>query len=132
MEITKIPYRGKYPSAARALMEEGVVTTPRQYIRTLRWAYGLDIVYTLQGLTPANFQKYSQQLLLLAEQEARRYDKYQYKFAGFDVRLNRLKKGKDLREICTFSASMNYEPETLVWGPGYDTPKREFLFQKVP
>ena len=131
MAIQKKPYKGKYPSAALYLMKEDITYAPRQYERPLRWAEGLDIVYTLHNLTPANFAKYHDYLLLLAKQEADRYKEYMYAFAGFDVRLGRLKKGKDLPEIVTFQCSMNPDPEVMVWGPGYDTPRREFLFQKT-
>lgn len=129
--MEKIPYRLVFPSAARYLMEEGVCATPRQYEKELNWAEGIDIVYTLKGLTPANFFKYSDSLLLLAYQEAMRYNKYKWKFAGFDVRLGRLKKGRDLPEIATFQASMHDEPEIMVYGPGYEVPQRYFLKDKV-
>jgi len=131
MAIPKKPYRGRYPSAARFLMAQDVTSAPRQYDKELKWAEGIDIVYTLRNLTPANFEKYSDTLLLLAEQEGARYKEYLYRFAGFDVKLGRLKKGKDLPEIVTFQSSMSPDSDVMVWGPGYETPKREFLFQKA-
>jgi len=129
--IKKIPYAGHYPSAAGALMREGICTKPRQIEKSFKWANGLDIIYTLKGLTPANFRRYSDILLLLAYQEAMRYNHIRWKFAGFDVRLGRLSKSKDLPEIATFQAAMHDEPNILVYGPDYEVPQRHFLYHKV-
>lgn len=132
MELKKKPYAGQYPSRARFLMEEDITSIPRQVLRPeIRWAESLDIIYTLRNLTPANFEHYKDDLLLLAYQECMRYNKYKWKFASFDVRLGRLSKGKDLPEIATFQASMHDDPDILVFGPGYETPRREFLYLKV-
>ena len=130
--IDKKIYGGKYPSAANLLIERGITTAPRQRIKEeLSWADGIDIVYTLRDLTPLNFKNNSDYLLLLAYQEAMRYKEYKWKFAGFDVRLGRLRKGKDLPEIVTFQAAMHDDPEIMVYGPGYDTPQKWFLRDKV-
>lgn len=132
--IRKKPYAGHYPSAARYLIEEGICATPRQYEKEFHWAEGINIVYTLYGMTPANFRKYSDTLLLLAYQEGMRYNEYGYKFAGFDVRLGRSRKGKDLQEIVTFQAAMNKDPDVMVYGEGalgYTVPQTYFLTNKV-
>lgn len=133
--MEKIPHRGHFPSAARFLIEDDICSTPRQYNRDLAWAEGIDIVYTLRNLTPANFLEYSDKLLLLALQEATRYNQYKWKFAGFDVKLGRLKKGRDLPEIATFQSAMHDEPDIMVYGPGYEPgyepPQRHFLYNKV-
>jgi len=131
MPVEKIPYRGQYPSAARYLIEQNITSTPRQYEKELRKMSGLDIIYKLRNLTPANFNSYSDTLLLLAYQEAMRYNQYRWKFASFDVRLGRLKKGRDLPEVVTFTAAMHPDPEILIYGPGYETPQRHFLIDKV-
>ena len=131
--MDKIPYKAHYPSAARYLIEEGICATPRQYTKELRWADGIDIVYTLKNLTPANFSNYANELLLLAYQEAMRYDQYRWKFAGFDVKLGRLK-GKDVPDIVTYQASMHGEPDIMVYGEealGYDVPQKYFLNNKI-
>lgn len=129
--MDKKPYKGKYPSAARELIKLGFASTPRQVIPELRWAQGLDIVYTLKNMTPANFQKFSDMLLLLAYQEAMRYNEYKMKFAKFDVRLGKLKKGRDLPDEVTFQAHMHTDPDTMVYGPGYEVPQEVFLYQKA-
>lgn len=130
--MEKIPYKMHYPSAARYLIEEDITNTPRQITKELKWAEGIDIVYTLRNLTPANFRKYSDTLLLLAFQEATRYkDVGRWKFASFDVRLGRLKKGRDLPEILSFQAHMHDDPDIMVYGPGYDTPGAPFLKDQV-
>jgi len=130
--LEKKSYHGEYPSAARYLIEEGITTTPRQVARELRWADGIDIRYTLKNLTPANFLKYADYLLLLALQEATRYTKEgRWKFASFDVKLGRLKKGRDLPEVATFQAHMHDDPDIMVYGPGYAVPTQVFLKDQV-
>ena len=130
--MEKIIYGGHYPSAARYLMEPDVTSIPRQVKRDdLNWAEGVDITYTLRGLTPANFRTYSDSLLLLAYQEAMRYNQYKWAFASLEVKLGRLKKGRDLPEIASFKSAMHDEPEIMVYGPGYEVPQRHFLKDKV-
>jgi len=131
--MNKKPYAGVYPSAARYLMEQDITSIPRQVKRDdMSWAEGIDITYTLRGLTPANFRIYSDSLLLLAYQEMMRYEKAaKWKFAKFEVRLGRLKKGRDLPEIASFPSAMHDEPTIAVYGPGYEVPQRYFLYQKV-
>jgi len=130
--LEKIPYKGKYPSAARFLIDEGVAGPPRQIVKDLKWARGIDIIYTLRNMTPANFRKYSDSLLLLAYQEATRYkDAGRWKWASFDARLGRLKKGRDLPETITFQAHMHDDPDTMIYGPGYDVPTKVFLTDQV-
>jgi len=131
MAIRKKPYLGRYPSAARALIEAGVCTAPRQREREFKKTSGLDIIYTLKGMTPARFGYYSDTLLLLAYQEAMRYDEYRWKSAYFDVHLGRTKKGRELPDVVTFQAAMNPDPEVMVYGAGQPTPRREFLYNKV-
>lgn len=129
--MDKIPYRGRYPSAARFLMEEDITSIPRQRkLDELRWAEGVDIIYTLRNLTPANFSKYSDHLLLLAYQEMMRYNAYKWKFASFEVRLGRLKKGRDLSEVQSYQCAMHDDPEIAIYGPGYEVPQRFFLYHK--
>lgn len=130
--MEKKPYSGRYPSAARYLMESDVTSIPRQIKRNdLHWAEGVDIIYTLRGLTPANFRTYADSLLLLAYQEMMRYNEYKWKFAKFDVKLGRLKKGRDLPEIASFQCASHDDPEIAIYGPGYEVPQRHFLYHKV-
>ena len=125
------PYLGHYPSAGRYLIEEGIANPPKQIKKELKWAEGIDIIYNLTNLTPANFKKYSDSLMLLALQESNRYKEAKWKFAGFDVRLGRLPKGKDIPDITTFQASMHDDPEIMIYGPGYDVPQKYFLKDKI-
>ena len=130
--MEKKPWGGHYPSAARYLIESDVTSIPRQVKRDdLNWAEGVDIIYTLRGLTPVNFRTYSDSLLLLAYQEMMRYQEYKWKFARLDVRLGRLPKGKDLPEIASFQSAMHDDPEIAVYGPGYEVPQRHFLKDKA-
>jgi len=129
--VKKKLYAGSYPSAARFLMEEDITSIPRQQEKHFKWAEGIDIIYTLRHLTPVNFRKYMDSLLLLAYQEAMRYESSKWKFARFDVKLGRLKKGRDLPEVASFQTAMHDDPEILCYGPGYEVPKRHFLYHKV-
>lgn len=129
--MDKIIYGGKYPSAARMLMDEGITSTPRQTYKVFKQYDGVDITYTLHGLTPANFREYSDTLQLLAYQEMMRYNRYKWKFARYEVKLGRLGKGKDLPEVASFQCAMHDIPEIAVYGPGYEVPQRHFLYHKV-
>jgi len=113
--MDKKPYGGKYPSVARHLMDTGITSAPRQTKRELNWAEGIDITYNLKGMTPKNFRKYADQLLLLAYQEMMRYNEYKWKYARFDVKLGKLKKGGDLPDIASFQSAMHDEPEIAVF-----------------
>jgi len=129
--MDKKPYGGKYPSTARYLIEQGITSAPKQSKREFERHEGVDITYTLKNMTPVNFRKYADQLLLLAYQEMMRYDEYKWKFAKFDVKLGRLKKGRDLPDIASFQSAMHDDPEIAVSGPGYEVPQRHFLYHKV-
>jgi len=124
-------YKGTYPPAARHLIGEGVTSPPKQIPKDLRWADGIDIVYNLKGLTPVAFRQHADSLLLLAYQEMMRYNEYQWKFATFEVKLGKLRKGRDLPDIASFQCAMHDEPEIAVYGPGYEVPQRHFLYNKV-
>jgi len=128
--MEKKSYKGKYPSAARHLMEEGITSIPKQVKKDFNWAEGIDITYTLRGLTPVNFRRYADSLLLLAYQEMMRYEEWKWKYAKFDVKLGRLKKGRDLPDIASFQCAMHDESEIAVYGPGYEVPQRHFLYHK--
>lgn len=129
--MDKKNYEGKYPSTARYLIEEGVTSAPRQIKKEFNWAEGIDITYNLRGLTPVQFRKYADQLLLLAYQEMMRYNEFKWKYARFDVKLGRLKKGRDLPDIASFQSAMHDDAEIAVSGPGYEVPQRHFLYHKV-
>jgi len=129
--MDKIPYNGKYPRSAQQLFSAGIASRPTQRTRELRWAEGIDIVYTLKNVTPAVFKKYSETFLLLAYEEAQRYTHAKWKFASFDVKLGRLKKGKDLPEVASFPAAAHNDEEIMVWGPGYEVPQAKRYLGKV-
>jgi len=129
--MEKKPYKGKYPSAANYLIEEGVTSAPKQIAKTFTWSEGIDITYTLKGLTPVNFRKYADSILLLAYQEAMRYVEYKWAFTKLEVKLGRLKKGKDLPDVASFQSAMHDEPSIMVYGPGYEVPQRHFLKDKI-
>jgi len=138
-----LKYRGHYPSATQYLMDEDVLTSVRQFPRTFHhsWAKGgVDIIYHLKGMNPKNFLKYRDTLLLAAFQEATRYkDVYTHIGAGFDVKL--IKKSKKTNfgftdnpdNVVTFSAHMREigQLETMVYGPGYETPTPISLAEKA-
>ena len=130
--MEKKSYGGRYPSAGRLLIDRGLSSIPRQTLREdISWAEGIDITYNLKGMTPVRFRQFSETLLLLAYQEMSRYAEYKWKFARFEVKLGRLKKGRDLPDIATFQSSMHDEAEIAVYGPGYEVPQKIFLQDKV-
>jgi len=129
--MDKKSYGGKYPQTARYLIEQGITSVPKQTKKELNWAEGIDITYNLKNMTPVQFRRYADQLLLLAYQEMMRYNEYKWKYARFDVKLGRLKKGRDLPDIASFQCAMHDEPEIAVYGPGYEVPQRHFLYHKV-
>lgn len=134
-ELRAREYRGNYPSAGADLIRRGLANYPRQTLRDdIMWADGVDILWPLKDMTPVNFNNYKDQLLLLALQEAERYKDWTWKFAGFDVRLGRLGKGKDLPETVTFQAAMHREPLVMIYGEeelGYKVPQKYFLVNKA-
>jgi hypothetical protein len=133
-----IEYRGKFPSAAQYLMDEDMLSSIRQKRRSFHksWAEGgVDIIYHLQGMTPSNFLKYRDTLLLAAYQEAKRYEHtYTHIGAGFDVKLIRRKGAKrDIPDVVTFSSSLRIvkDIDVMVYGPGYETPTAISLADKA-
>ena len=114
------PYRRKYPDVTKLLYEKGILATyPVQIKRDdLRYAEGIDIVYSLKGLTPAKFKEYSEALLWAAYDEARRYDEEPIKFARFDVQLNRTEKGRKVitKPIREFTARGDANAEVMIFG----------------
>lgn len=132
--MEKIPYGGKYPSTATYLIREGVLNPPRQKSIFRTWASGIDITYILKNMTPTNFARYSDALLLLTLQECERYKTSKWKFASFEARLGRLGKGKDLPEVASFQAAMHDNPRIMIYGEqelGYEVPQKYFLIDKV-
>jgi hypothetical protein len=137
-----IRYAGKLPEAAQVLLEQGVLSgRPTQKERQdLMYDEGVDITYTLQGMTPAKFRQSSDALLLAAFQEAERYKEEKYRFARFVVRLNRTAKGRKtgISPTRDYTAAKHTDSDVMVYGEealGYTLPedykKRPFLVNKV-
>ena len=96
--------------------------------------HGINITYRLKGMTPERFRRISHLLLEAAEAEANRYPEFRWKFARFEVQLNRTAKGrKSLPLTQTYTAGKHTEADIMVWGipggvPGEVT---NFLIDKV-
>lgn len=135
MELKK--WSGRYPSAARYLMEEGMTyDRPSQTLDRWTWTGGtserITITYKLIGMNPANFQKYRDSLLLLAYQEAMRYNEYRWKYARFEVKIGATKKyRKDIPEVNWFAAATDENAEVMVYGPGYAIEPDKTLAKKA-
>lgn len=128
------PYLGKYPSAAAFLISEGIISKPKQTEPDLYWATGVDIEYKIKKGTPKVFEEYSDSLLLLALQECSRYPEALYKFAVFNVKVGKLKKGKDIPDIASFTAAMHTDADVMIYGEevlGYKVPGGSFLKTRV-
>lgn len=137
-----IRYKGKLPEATDVLLEQGALSgRPTQKERQdLMYDEGIDITYTLQGMTPAKFRQFSDALLLAAFQEAERYKEEKYRFAKFEVRLNRTAKGRKtgIAPTRVYTAAKHTDSDVMVYGEealGYTLPeeykKRPFLINKV-
>lgn len=115
------------------------MTPPIQVERTdLEYDDGIDIVYRLKRMTPARFKEFSDALLLAAYTEAERYKEEKWKFAKFEVQLNRTPKGrKTVSPRRTYIAAKHPESEIMVYGEealGYTIPEgapKPFLINKV-
>jgi len=114
------PYHRKYPEITKLLYEKGILAGyPIQIDRSdLQYAEGIDIVYTLKGMTPAKFKAYADPLLWAAYEEARRYDEEPIKFARFDVQLNRTEKGRKTitNPVRGFTARGHDDVSVMVFG----------------
>ncbi len=139
MEVKR--YRGKFNRTVQYLHDQGVLSGyPVQVERTdLIYDEGVDVIYRLKGMTPAKFENFSGALLLAAFLEAERYKEVKYKFAKFQVRLNRTTKGRKMvNPIRDYTAAKHPDSEIMVYGEealGYTLPdeytKRPFLVNKV-
>lgn len=118
MEIKS--YNKQYSDAVKMLHQGGVLDGyPRQGKRgDLRYAEGIDIEVRLKGMTPAKFKEYSEILLWVAYEEAKRYIGEQILFAKFTVRLNRNEKGRKTisQPVREYTARGNTDPKVLVFG----------------
>jgi len=133
------PYGRKWPDVVRLLYKEGVLQKyPIQVPAMIEYDEGIDIVYDLKNLSPRKFEEVADLLLLAAATEAKRYDDQKFKFAKFEVRLNRTVKGKaKAGPTRWYIAAMHPEPDIMVYGEqalGYDLPegtKKPFLIDRV-
>jgi len=134
-------YRGQWPTVVRYLHDErAIYGYPVQVHRVdLLYDEGVDIVFRLRGMTPAKFRRLADALLLAAFTEAERYSEEKYRFAKFEVQLNRSAKGrKTINPTRTYIAAKHPDSEIMVYGEealGYTLPeeyaKRPFLVNKV-
>jgi len=127
-------YGGQYPKLVEELLRLGVLSgNPTQLDRSdLEYDDGIDINYKLKGMTPAKFREFSNYLLLLAEEEANRYQDEKWKFAKFEVALSRTARGrKMILPRRTYSSAKYPDAELMVWGPGYEPPNRKPLRSRV-
>ncbi len=121
MKYIKIRPRAKPGAIQRGLMEEGIISEPREKPRELQYADGVDIVYDLKTLGPERFDYYSEKLLALVEWECERYPNppgvypppYQY-FAYLNVRLNQAGRKKGINR--TYTASRTDDISQLIAG----------------
>jgi len=131
--LTIKKYGGNYPEATKDLYRMGVLKQyPTQKQIVFFRDHGINITYRFKGLSPEKFGKISKLLLEAAYKEAERYLDYKYRFARFEVRLNRTTKGrKSLPLEQTYQASKHPESYIMVYGPGYETGEAIFLIDQV-
>ncbi len=126
-------YRSRYPRATSDLYRLGLLRQMpvQKEVRFLR-DHGVNITYRLKGVTPEKFRSIAHLFLEAAFHEAERYPEYRWKFARFDVQLNRTAKGrKSLPLIQTYTAGKHVDSQIMVYGPGYETDDKIFLKDKV-
>jgi len=123
-----IPYpRGpSAPAIVRRLIQERVLRQyPIQVERDdLTTAVGVDIIYNLSRMSSEWFPRYADLLLIAAEQEARRYETYQFKFATFIVELNTTgPKGRRRKKVTReYTAAQQRDIDMMVYGEGGSRP----------
>lgn len=128
-------YKGVYPKPTSKLDKLGLLRRmPVQKAVKLFRDSGINIAYKLKGCTPEKFRQVASILLEAAEAECNRYPEFKWKFARFEVQLNRTAKGrKSLPLTQTYTAGKHFEADIMVWGvpggvPGEVT---NFLIDKV-
>ena len=126
-------YRDRYPRATHDLYSLGLLRQmPVQKEVRLFRDYGVNITYRLKGCTPEKFRSASILFLEAAYHEAERYPEYKWRFARFDVQLNRSAKGrKSLPLVQTYTAGKHVDSNIMVYGPGYEVDDKIFLKDKV-
>lgn len=135
------PYKGKYDPVAKFLHSKGLLPEwPKQVDRTdLRYDEGIDITYTFKGMTPKRFEDLADALMLLAYNEAKRYNEYRWKFAKVVIEVNRTAKGrKSIKPVREYTAGKHEDPDIMVYGEkalGYQLPEeaksKPFLVNRI-
>ena len=127
-------YKGRYPQPTRDLHDLGLLRQfPTQREVLLLRDHGVNITYRFKGLTPERLRLAAKILLEAAFEETVRYeDDYRWKFARFDVQLNRTAKGrKSLPLTQTYTAGKHTDGHIMVYGPGYEVDDKIFLVDKI-
>lgn len=127
-------YGDRYPSSTEYLLDEKVIFPPKHIDRSdLKWSDGLDIEIPFRNMSPARFEKYRDQILLMAYEELHRYEEVQWKFGSFEVKISRKGKTKEIPDIASFQAAMSSKSDLLVYGEdilGYEVPQKHYLNNK--
>lgn len=114
-------YQGRYPQATRDLYRLGLLKQyPSQREVIFFRDHGVNIRYSLKGVTPEKFRNSVQLFLEAAYEETRRYPDHPWSFARFEVRLSRTVKGrKSLPLDQTYTSGKHREGRIMVYGvPG--------------
>jgi len=114
------PYHRKYSEVLKLLYQKGVLEGyPKQEKREdLRYAEGIDVTVNFKNMTPSKFKEYSESILWLAYEEAKRYKGEPIIFAKFVVKLFRNTKGRKVisQPVREYTARSHPDPEVLVFG----------------
>jgi len=137
MDVKPYP-KGEPTKQARNLFKVGVLKKyPEQKKRDdFKTTEGVDITYSLKGVTPAVFKQILDALLMAAHAEGERYKDNTYKYAKFTVEMELNLKGKKAGISTTreYVAAKNSDTDTMIWGKDIDLPegmKRPFLSDKA-
>lgn len=114
------PYKRKYSETIKLLYQKGVLDGyPKQTKREdLRYAEGIDITFNFKNMTPSKFKEYSEPILWIAYEEAKRYVGEPIIFGKFVVKLYRNTKGRKVisQPVREYTARNHPDPEILVFG----------------
>ncbi len=121
-----IPYPRGFrlnPRIREALDERIIGRLPYQEDRSdLVTTDGVDITFDLRSMTPSKFMRSIAQLLILAENESRRYSDVEFRYGRFMVELNSGGRRGNEKIRRAYTTSYFRDTDDMVYGSGNEEP----------